>query len=208
MMSAELSHDQPGREEQLHRQRRAVLQAGIGVAVGVTALSTLYVSVGLIPRRVVTPKNEPVKAGDLLTSAERTGPGVPLTPDDLSVGGPPMLAYPMHPETGVVKSEATANYLKLARFRPEELAEETRRYAAEGVVAYSAVCTHLGCTVSQWEAAAQVMRCPCHGGLYDPRDAARVVGGPPPRPLPQLPLRLAGGRLVVAGDFTGKVGPG
>lgn len=86
----------------------------------------------------------------------------------------------MNPRTRVVKSQEVRNYVKLVRFRPEELSDATRAHAAGGVVAYSAVCTHLGCVVSSWVAEKQVMLCPCHGGLYDPKDGAKVVGGPRP----------------------------
>lgn len=207
-MRQELDPDTLKQEGRKLIRRRAVLRAGIGVAAGLTALSTLYVAAGLIPEKVTTPENEPLAPGDLLTLAEGPERGQLVTPERVALGGPPVLAYPMNPRTRVVKSQEVRNYVKLVRFRPEELFDATRAHAVEGVVAYSAVCTHLGCVVSNWVAEKQVMLCPCHGGLYDPKDGAKVVGGPPPRSLPQLPLRLEGGQLVVAGEFQGKVGPG
>lgn len=48
-------------------------------------------------------------------------------------------------------------------------------------VAFSAVCTHLGCTV-QYEPDMNRIHCACHGGVYDPRTGANI-SGPPPRPL-------------------------
>jgi succinate dehydrogenase / fumarate reductase iron-sulfur subunit len=62
------------------------------------------------------------------------------------------------------------------------------------VTALSSVCTHLGCRVS-WDAGAQQLRCPCHGGAYDRRGA--VAAGPPPAPLAALPTRVEGGRILV-----------
>jgi thiosulfate dehydrogenase [quinone] large subunit len=56
-------------------------------------------------------------------------------------------------------------------------------------VAYSAVCTHAGCTVAYDSARAQLV-CPCHGSIYDPRHGAQVVAGPAPRPLPAVPVRV------------------
>lgn len=76
----------------------------------------------------------------------------------------------------------------------------------EGAIAYSAVCTHLGCIISQWVADRRAGLCPCHGGLYDLAQGARVLAGPVPRPVPQLPLREEGGVLVAAGEFLGEVG--
>ena len=71
---------------------------------------------------------------------------------------------------------------------------------------YSAVCTHLGCIVSQWVADKEAALCPCHGGMYDLRHGAQVIAGPPPRPVPQLPVRVEDGVLVAAGEFLGPVG--
>jgi nitrite reductase/ring-hydroxylating ferredoxin subunit len=55
--------------------------------------------------------------------------------------------------------------------------------------AYSAVCTHAGCTVGYDAARAQLV-CPCHGSVYDPVHGAQVVAGPAPRPLTVLPVRV------------------
>ena len=82
----------------------------------------------------------------------------------------------------------------------------TRGRAAEGVVGYSAICTHTGCDVIGWHADSQRLECPCHYSQYDPKAAAQVVSGPAPRPLPALPLRIEEGRLVVAKPLTGRAG--
>ena len=62
------------------------------------------------------------------------------------------------------------------------------------LVAYSAVCTHLGCIV-QWEKEKQDFLCPCHGGHYSVDGA--VTAGPPPKPLKKLPLSVAGETITV-----------
>jgi rieske iron-sulfur protein len=74
------------------------------------------------------------------------------------------------------------------------------------VVAYTAVCTHQQCWVTDWLKSAQVLQCPCHQSQYDLRDGAKVVGGPAPRPLPALPLKLSNDRFDIAGPFTGRIG--
>lgn len=63
-------------------------------------------------------------------------------------------------------------------------------------VAFSAVCTHLGCTV-QFEPAANRIHCACHGGNYDPRTGANV-SGPPPKPLKQYKVNVADAGVVVS----------
>ncbi|MFB6183627.1 MAG: ubiquinol-cytochrome c reductase iron-sulfur subunit [Haloarculaceae archaeon] len=96
----------------------------------------------------------------------------------------------------------------LVRFTESQYGGETNVAATVGgYAAYSKVCTHAGCMVSNEED--HMLVCPCHFGKYDPTKGARVVGGPPPRPLPQLPLTLsADGYLIATGDFEGPIGPG
>jgi Rieske Fe-S protein len=62
-------------------------------------------------------------------------------------------------------------------------------------VAYSAVCTHQGCTVAYKNGQ---LACPCHGSVFDPAKGASVVAGPAPRPLPEIPVKVQGGEVVKA----------
>lgn len=96
----------------------------------------------------------------------------------------------------------------LVRFSDAEYGGETiTEYVVDGYAAYSKVCTHAGCMVSGVEDS--ILVCPCHAGKFDPLTGATVVGGPPPRPLPQLPIRLSEeGIIVAAEDFEGPVGAG
>ncbi len=57
-------------------------------------------------------------------------------------------------------------------------------------VAYDLICTHEGCTVSNYDSRAQMLQCPCHGATFDAAHDARVVSGPAPRPLTRLPLKI------------------
>ena len=62
-------------------------------------------------------------------------------------------------------------------------------------VAYSAVCTHQGCTVDY---KGGQLACPCHGSVFDPANGAEVVAGPAPSPLPEIPVKVEGGKIVKA----------
>jgi arsenite oxidase small subunit len=62
-------------------------------------------------------------------------------------------------------------------------------------VAYSAVCTHQGCTVAYKDGQ---LACPCHGSVFDPRTGGSVVNGPATQPLPQIPVEVRGGRVFLA----------
>lgn len=96
----------------------------------------------------------------------------------------------------------------LVRFEESAYGDEVRdEYTVGGYAAFSKVCTHAGCMVADRDG--DVLVCPCHSGRFDPFTGAQVVGGPPPRALPQLPITLSGdGYLVATGDFQGPVGPG
>ena len=66
--------------------------------------------------------------------------------------------------------------------------------AGTSVTALSSTCTHLGCRVS-WNADEQVLKCPCHGGVFDKNGA--VKSGPPPQALAKLPARIDGEQVLV-----------
>jgi Rieske Fe-S protein len=146
------------------------------------------------------------QAGDRFVFAEPDHEGVEITPADLSVGGPQVQAWPMDSASKTVRSGSRLNRVLLVRLDPAGLDEETRAHAAEGIVAYSAVCTHQQCFVSAWNQEQQVLHCPCHQSDYDPRHNAKVVAGPAPRALPALPLKIVDGVLTAAGPFLGRVG--
>jgi cytochrome b6-f complex iron-sulfur subunit len=61
--------------------------------------------------------------------------------------------------------------------------------------AFSAVCTHLNCTVQYQDTTAQIW-CACHNGTYDM--SGRVVSGPPPKPLEEYAVRLRGDEVVIS----------
>jgi ubiquinol-cytochrome c reductase iron-sulfur subunit len=82
-------------------------------------------------------------------------------------------------------------------------------WSPEGYVAYSKICTHVGCPVGLYQADTRELVCPCHQSTFDVLDGARPKFGPATRSLPQLPLRVdPEGFLVADGDFNEPVGPG
>jgi ubiquinol-cytochrome c reductase iron-sulfur subunit len=77
-----------------------------------------------------------------------------------------------------------------------------------GVVAYSKVCTHVGCPISLYEQRTHHLLCPCHQSTFDLADSGRVVFGPAARRMPQLGITVdSEGYLVARGDFAEPVGP-
>jgi Rieske Fe-S protein len=147
------------------------------------------------------------RPGDRLVAGEgQPHAGDPIGPGDLPLGGPQVLAWPMDPESHVVRNGSRLNEVLLIRFDPGQLTEAVRAHAADGVVAYSAICTHQGCDVSQWKTDSNTLLCVCHGSEFDPLDGAKVVAGPAPRRLPLLPIKSEGGVLMVADTFIGRPG--
>jgi rieske iron-sulfur protein len=184
--------------------RRGFLLGLLLVAAGGVAASLLTLLKLVVPHKTggYIPT---VKMGDLLIYAEGDKKGRPLRLDELA-GGDSILAYPKGKGTNY------ANIVRLIREKADHFQPPTRiEWTDQDVVAYSAVCTHLSCTVSWQERPrleASIIQCPCHNGLYDPLRGAKVIGGPPPRPLPQLPIKVDGeGILTAAGEFAGPVGP-
>ena len=65
----------------------------------------------------------------------------------------------------------------------------------QGVTAFSAICTHLGCIVA-WDQPAQQIACPCHDGRFNPQNGS-VISGPPPAPLPVVTATIEGEDIYV-----------
>ncbi|SEE02351.1 ubiquinol-cytochrome c reductase iron-sulfur subunit [Ruania alba] len=86
--------------------------------------------------------------------------------------------------------------------------EERQGWSYDGIVAYSKVCTHVGCPVALYEQQTHHVLCPCHQSTFDVTDQAKVVFGPAKRPLPQLPIAVDDeGYLYAQDDFNEPVGP-
>jgi len=154
--------------------------------------------------------DERPQKGDVLVFSEGDNEGKPVPAADLPAGGPPVHAWPKDPKTSVVRSGSRLNEILIIRLDPAELDEQTRARAVDGIIAYSAICSHAGCPVTAWVKSdigdKEVFKCMCHNSEYDPRAGAQVVFGPAPRRLAALPLALADGSISVAGNFIGKVG--
>ncbi len=151
------------------------------------------------------PESERPKEGDVLVAIDGERP-VPLELKDIPSGGPPVFAWPMDLAGNVVRNGSRLNKVLLVRLDPSTLVGVTQERAADGVVAYSAICPHAGCDVSVWVDDQKIIECSCHYSHYNPREAAAVIDGPAPRALAALPLKLADGKLTVAKPFTARVG--
>ncbi len=179
--------------------RRALLKAALSVGFTLNLAGALRADE--IEARILRPQ-----AGDVLVFAGGANANRIIRISSLPMSGGPAFAWPMDPKTTLVRDGTRLNRLLVLRLDPAILSPRTRANAAGGVVAYSAVCTHEGCPVTEWLGAQRVLECPCHGSQYNPADGANVVKGPTRYGLANLPLRAMDGALVVAGKFVGRLG--
>ena len=146
------------------------------------------------------------RAGDRFVFALGARRGETIAPGDVAPGGPLLLAWPADPATGTVRDGSRLNQVVLVRLDPATLDAATAARAADGIVAYSGVCSHTGCDVSEWIDSTRTLLCPCHDSEFDPARGAEVVLGPAPRRLAALPLAIVDGSLEAVGGFIGRVG--
>ncbi|MFQ6116808.1 MAG: ubiquinol-cytochrome c reductase iron-sulfur subunit [Candidatus Bipolaricaulia bacterium] len=180
-------------------KRRTLVKWLLGLGVG-SMLAAMASGVNSLKPLIRLREKEWPKAGDRLVFAVGPDRGKVITVTGLAYGEA-TLALPQGKESN------EENIITLVKLAPEEFLPPTKvEWTAEGVVAYSAICTHLACTVLESLRSGEIY-CPCHAGIYDPRRGAEVIGGPPPRPLPQLPIKIEGqGMIIAAGGFEGPVG--
>ena len=183
-----LAYRQAHHEERLATRRR-ILSWAIRVGTGAFSLALLLPALAL---RTLTREVQDVTAGDLLVYATGDQTGLPVAVAAIEPG----MALQAFPEG---KSDNERNLIELVRLAADLPA---------GLVAYSAICTHLGCTVLPRLSEQGYIVCPCHASVFDPAADARVVSGPANRPLPALPIEVASDGVVrAAGGFEGPVGP-
>ncbi|MFB7915100.1 Rieske 2Fe-2S domain-containing protein [Streptomyces sp. NPDC056061] len=134
----------------------------------------------------------------------------PLRPEDVIVGS---LTFAM-PEGLTEDAEDFNNQiakaaLMIVRIHPADIKDKREReWAHEGIVAFSKICTHVGCPISLYEQQTHHVLCPCHQSTFDLSDGARVIFGPAGHALPQLRIGVnSEGNLEALGDFEEPVGP-
>lgn len=130
--------------------------------------------------------------------------GDPVAATDLNVNG----VLTVFPE-GHVEEEDTQTLLLHLEHGVFQTPEGREGWAAGDQVAFSKVCTHVGCPVGLFEEERNQLLCPCHQSTFDVANACKPVFGPATRPLPQLPLSVDDdGYLIATGDFSAPIGPG
>ena len=194
-------------------RRRKVLgglfAAGAGI-FGIVAAFPLLRSLGPAPGDELDVSQW--KAGTVLVDSN----GRPVRRDTLVVGGI-MTVYPrnqMRIEYGQVTftdQGLATDQTVLIRLSDEPFTTVPGRenWTPDGYVAYSKVCTHLGCPVGLYEQQLELLVCPCHQSMFNVRNGAVPQFGPAPRPLPQMALGYNDqGYLISTAPYDQPLGPG
>ncbi|MFL5997759.1 MAG: Rieske 2Fe-2S domain-containing protein [Streptomyces sp.] len=107
------------------------------------------------------------------------------------------------------QTEIAKSALMIVRIQPDNIKDKRElEWSHEGIVAYSKICTHVGCPISLYEQQTHHVLCPCHQSTFDLSDGARVIFGPAGHALPQLRIGVNDqGYLEALGDFEEPVGP-
>ena len=143
--------------------------------------------------------------GDLLVPA-KGAETAPLKVDDIKVGVKPVLVFPFDLKEKKARSDSRLNKLLLVRMDLADMSDELKARSANGVLAFSSVCTHQGCDVTEWIAAEKNLMCFCHFSKFSPLEGGVVTKGPAGKSLPWVPLTKRDGLLMVAGGFSVKPG--
>jgi len=187
--------------------RRSLIKRSLGAALGLSALSPLLLLRDLGPLPGKELEKTTWKSGTYLV----TDPGNRrIKASDLEVGAVaqvlPEIADPEHRKLSDIAKDAVL----LIRLRPQEFNLEADRLAMthDGIIAFSKICSHMGCAVALYEQQTKHLLCPCHQSTFDVTRAAKVIFGPSARPLPQLDITIdQEGYLVARQPFSEPVGP-
>lgn len=154
----------------------------LGGALGVgTAAASIFAACGSGEEEVVSPAIEGKTPGAVKGAEEVTdGATVAQVEEGMAIAQ---------------ESEVTPG--SAVEFTDEELGQQAVlvRLESGDFVAYSAICTHRGCTVGYRDGK---LACPCHGSVFDPARGAAVEAGPAGTPLPEIPVEVRNGEVIRA----------
>ena len=167
----------------------------------------------------VSPPGNPSPSELLSTTLWKDGTRVvtdatylPIRPEDIPVGGLVSAAPADLEEVQAAEGNLNARgkaAIILVRMDPADIvSQQGDGWDYQGIVAYSKICTHVGCPIALYEQRTHHLLCPCHQSTFDLSDSGNVVFGPAARRMPQLPIGVdVEGFIVAKAAFAEPVGP-
>ena len=187
--------------------RRPLIKASLAGAAALAGLPAVIMlrDLGPLPGNSLNETNW--KSGTKLV----TDPGDrPIKASDLEVGAVAQVLPELLPGQKRTLEDIGKDAVLLIRLRPAEFQLDAERlsWTHEGIIAFSKICSHMGCAVALYEQTTKHLLCPCHQSTFDVTRAAKVIFGPSARPLPQLAITVDGdGNLIAKQPFSEAVGP-
>ena len=187
--------------------RRKLIKGSLAGALGLFALPPVLLlrDLGPLPKKQL--ETTSWKAGTRLV----TDPGNrPILASDLQVGAVVQTLPELAQGAERLLSDMAKDPVLLIRLRPEDFLLTPAKLAMthEGIIAFSKICSHMGCAVALYEQQTKHLLCPCHQSTFDVPRGAKVIFGPAARPLPQLDITVdAEGYLIARAPFSEPVGP-
>ena len=182
-------------DSKFSKERRDVLKGACALA-GATAVVTVG---GSLPAFAADQKDVPM-VGDVFVYLDGPKKGNVVMVADVA------------PETLVNAQAATPDgkaregdncQAILYRVAPEKVPGDMKTETVDGIMAYSSVCTHQGCMMTDLHKPNELVNafgfiCPCHDAIFDPLQSGKNTGGAVSRTLPHFPIKSDGGKIVVS----------
>jgi ubiquinol-cytochrome c reductase iron-sulfur subunit len=187
--------------------RRTLIKRTLGLSLGLVGLSPILLlrDLGPLPGDDLT-KTSWAEGVHLVTDPGNRR----LRPEDLEVGAVAHILPEIEDPAERSLNDIAKDAVLLIRIRPEEFRLDAERlsWTYQGIIAFSKICSHMGCAVALYEQQTKHLLCPCHQSTFDVPTGAKVIFGPSARPLPQLAIKVSDeGYLVAAAPFNQPVGP-
>lgn len=183
-------------------QRRTFFKACAGLSI-----AAVDITANKAEAKTKSPEKTRPQVGDILVHDDISEGIKPILASKLELNVQQTMAFPQDSSSLIVRDGSRFNKIMVIRLNPKDMDEETLSKSANGVVAYSAICTHQGCDVNSYLDDKKEFFCFCHLSRFDPLKAGAVTNGPATKKLAMLPIEEINDHLIVRKRFTRKPGP-
>ncbi len=163
--------------------------------------ATAFVTIGGSLKAFAEPQKDAPQVGDVFVFTDGPKKGSVVMVDDVVLDAAPLTVMPKDPN-GAVRDGDNFTTL-LYRVAKEKVPADMANDTVNGVMAYSAVCTHQGCLMTELHKPNDVTNafgfiCPCHDAIFDPLQEGKNTAGATSATLAYFPIKSDGGKIVVS----------